>query len=170
MITIECKGLKIGVCSNGDVFHDGIKMKQYIDHYGYVLVNKSVMSRTVNFKVHRLVAMAYIENPENKRCVNHKDGDKTNNDVLNLEWVTHSENMYHAFRLGLTKSPMKGLFGKDNPSSKEVRQYRLDGTLVATYSSAREAHDKTGICRQDICKLRNGTAKGRKTAGGYIWK
>lgn len=51
--------------------------------------------------VHRLIAKAYLPNPENKRCVNHIDGNKLNNAVSNLEWVTHSENMRHAVDTGL---------------------------------------------------------------------
>lgn len=51
--------------------------------------------------VHRLIAQTFIPNPDNKPCVNHKDGNKLNNTVSNLEWVTHSENMRHAFDTGI---------------------------------------------------------------------
>jgi hypothetical protein len=53
------------------------------------------------FKLHRLIALAFIPNPDNKPCINHKDGDKLNNSIENLEWVTHSENNKHAFDNGL---------------------------------------------------------------------
>ena len=53
--------------------------------------------------VHRLVALAFIPNPENKKCVNHKDGNRINNNITNLEWVTHKENVHHSFINGNRK-------------------------------------------------------------------
>ena len=61
-------------------------------------------------KVHTLVARAFIPNPENKRVVNHKDTDKTNNNVWNLEWATDSENMLHAFQNGLCENTRKAAY------------------------------------------------------------
>ena len=65
------------------------------------------------YKIHRLVAKAFIPNPKNKAEINHKDGDKHNNDVLNLEWVTREENIQHAFANGMISRPPR--YGKDNP-------------------------------------------------------
>ena len=62
---------------------------------GYLVVRLSRYSEKVTRTVHRLVAKAFLDNLKNKRCINHKDGDKTNNIVENLEWCTHSENVYH---------------------------------------------------------------------------
>lgn len=68
---------------------------------GYLRVSLSIDGKQKNFAVHRLVAMAFIPNPKNKSQVNHIDGDKLNNCVENLEWVSSKENMRHAFRTGL---------------------------------------------------------------------
>lgn len=75
---------------------------------GYLIVNLKHNGKQKNHLVHRLVAEAFIENPENKKEVNHIDGDKLNNRVDNLEWVSRSENLKHAFKLGLNKN-LKGI-------------------------------------------------------------
>ena len=71
--------------------------------------------------VHRLVAEAFIPNPNNLPQVNHLDGNKLNNTVSNLEWCTISENIQHAYDTGLKTGPWVGCTGKDNHNSKPVR-------------------------------------------------
>ena len=71
-------------------------LKNNVNECGYLYVRLHKGAKSKNHKIHRLVAQAFIENPEHKRCVNHKDGNKQNNFVENLEWATHSENMKHA--------------------------------------------------------------------------
>jgi hypothetical protein len=81
------------------------KVLAKINYMGYdcvcFLVRGVIKQKTA--KVHRMVAQAFIENVDNKPCVNHKDGNKLNNDVDNLEWVTYSENAIHAVENGLRK-------------------------------------------------------------------
>ncbi len=89
------------------------EIKQRVTRDGYYTV--SLGATQVEQKqcvVHRLVAIAFIPNPENKPQVNHKDGDKLNNSVDNLEWCTASENMIHAHKTGLQVNPK----GSESPS------------------------------------------------------
>lgn len=89
-------------CNNGKLR----KLKQSTQ-WGYKRVRLVIKGRETSRHVHRLLALAFIPNPENKPEVNHKDGDKSNNILDNLEWVTRAENNKHARELGLNK-PLKG--------------------------------------------------------------
>ena len=71
---------------------------------GYIYIELNVGGQPYYKRVHRLVAEAFIPNPENKPYVNHIDGNKSNNNVSNLEWVTDSENAKHCIKLGLIKA------------------------------------------------------------------
>lgn len=78
-------------------------LKPAKDKKGYLRVGLCINGNSKTFKVHRLVASAFISNPLNKPQVNHKDGNKSNNSIYNLEWVTCSENQIHAIKTGLVK-------------------------------------------------------------------
>lgn len=73
----------------------------FYEHYGYHFVALSKDNGYHNKLVHRLVAEAFIPNPNNYPCVNHKDGNKSNNSVSNLEWCTIKQNLHHAVETGL---------------------------------------------------------------------
>jgi hypothetical protein len=73
--------------------------KAHIRHNGYMRITLNKKGKRKSFATHRLVILAFKENPENKRTVNHIDGNKTNNYIDNLEWATHTENALHSFRV-----------------------------------------------------------------------
>jgi len=81
--------------------------------YTQITFNLSTDKR-VTRNIHRLLAIAYIDNPENKSDVNHIDGNKLNNKLSNLEWVTRSENLKHAYALGLQPSKKGRVYGSYN--------------------------------------------------------
>lgn len=86
--------------------------------YGYLSVELRENGRRKTWFLHRILALTFIDNPENKRCVNHKNGIKTDNRIENLEWATHSENFQHAVNTGLIKKPFRPLShkkGQDHP-------------------------------------------------------
>jgi hypothetical protein len=85
----------------------GFNLSLCVGSVGYYVVNLCRDSGQKQFKIHRLVAEAFIPNPDNLPFINHKDGVKTNNLPSNLEWVTPLGNVTHALRVGLTKSGAK---------------------------------------------------------------
>ena len=145
-----------------------IKMKKAKVGSGYLFVCLYKEGRRYQKLIHRLVAESFIANPENKPQVNHKDGNKKNNNVSNLEWATNSENGLHSFRV-LKRKPAKamlGRFGKNNPLSKIVLQIK-DGKVIAEFYGASEAERETGVFCSNISACCCGKVK---SAGGYEWK
>ena len=124
---------------------------------GYAHVTLYINKKGKRVKIHRLVATAFIPNPENKPYVNHIDGVRGNNFVENLEWVTASENTQHAVDTGLFLPTRE----------KSVTQFGLDGNKIATYPSTMEAGRATNSSPEKIvlCCQRK-----RKTHNGFQWR
>ena len=128
---------------------------------GYFLVTLVHSRIRKNLRVHRLLAQHFIANPENKAQVNHIDGNKQNNTLSNLEWVTPKENAQHAVRTGLCDQRIEAC-------SVLVVQLTKDAqTVLAEFTSLHEAGSRTNTAWQNIWKVCAGR---RKTAGGYCWK
>ena len=131
----------------------GTIMENYkVNENGYIRVY--IYNKT--FALHRLVALTFIENIENKEQVNHIDGNKLNNSIDNLEFVTNKENQMHKFQIGL-----------GNNYTRKIGQYDLKGNFVKEFKSIIDASKEINISTSAIrCVLSN---KG-KTAAGFIWK
>lgn len=142
------------VYSNGDQhIHKGKTLTKTINNHGYFYISLCINSKPKKKFIHRLVAEAFIPNPENKGNVNHKDGNPLNNNVNNLEWATYKENSRHAFRTGLAHSTLEG---------KPSRTVKCIDTNE-TFYSASEAARKFGVSHQlisDVCLGKRKHAKG----------
>lgn len=140
---------KFGKCS---LSYSETIMKQTTNSTEYLYVTLSDENGgSKTHRVHRLIAKAFIENSENKPFINHRDGNKTNNAIHNLEWVTVKENTIHAYQSGLI--PIKK--GAEHAQSKLVYQYSIHGELIAIHGSCGEAHRVTGYSSAQINKCCN---------------
>lgn len=135
-------------------------LKQKISKFGYCEVSLLKNAKHKTFKVHRLVAFAFIPNPENKPEINHKDGNKLNNSASNLEWNTPLENKRHAYANGLNG-------GEHIAHRKSVNQYDTEHNFISTYRSIEEASKQTGARHSSIWACCNHRGK---TAKGYMWE
>ena len=144
------------------------KLSEEKTHEGYLRVQLCNGKTKKHKAIHRLVAIAFIPNPDNLPEINHIDGDKANNCVTNLEWCSSSDNKKHAFRVLNKKHnrPSFNKFGKDNPKSKIVQQIK-EKQIIAEFYGIGDAERKTGINNSHISSCCNNK---RKSAGGYQWR
>lgn len=140
-------------------------LRQYLTIYGYLIVSFLTNGKEVKKRVHRLVAEAFIPNPENKKTVNHKKGIKTDNRATELEWATYSEQGLHRFRVLKQPPPpgLKGYFGSKHHLSKKV----LCVTNGEIYGSAREAARELNVWQTNVSSVCRGLVK---QTGGYIFQ
>jgi hypothetical protein len=118
---------------------------------GYLICNMFVDGKKKSVLVHRLVATAFLNNPQNKPQVNHKDNDKANNNFWNLEWATQSENVKHAYDNGFMKKTFKDMNALLNESQIwEIRQHLKDKV------KQRFIADMFGVSEQIISQIKLG--------------
>ena len=131
----------------------GVIMCNYKPHHsGYIYVRVNIKK----YALHRLVALTFITNLEKKPFVNHIDGNKLNNCMENIEWVTCSENNKHAHKFGLNKG-----------HKREIIQYDLEMNKIQNFNTIKDASNKLTICYTSIKAV---LYKKQNTAGGFIWK
>jgi hypothetical protein len=151
----DCKFEKKYLVSNFGRFKNssGTIMDNYkVNDNGYNRVY--IYKKT--FLLHRLVALTFLENNNNKEQVNHKDGNKLNNSIGNLEWCTNKENQMHKFQNGL-----------GNNFTRKIRQYDITGNFIKEFNSIVLAAKELNISKSNISGVLNNY---RKTAAGFVWK
>lgn len=157
-----------------DGVHDrqGSLIKPNLKQNGYLQVGLRKHGKRKWFGVHRLVAIHFIENPDNKPQVNHIDGNKLNNTTENLEWVTGKENQNHAAKMGLRdnlpkgeKHPFYGKYGADSKSAKPVIR-RDPKTGETKLYKAKILAKEEGFDVTSISKCCHGKLKHHK---GFEW-
>ena len=127
---------------------------------GYYVVDLFSKGRRKHFYVARLVALAFIPNPENKPTVNHINEIKTDNRVENLEWATFKEQNVHGTRLQRAISKLIS-------NGRRILQMDMNDNVVACFDSLSTAAKVTGVAKPHICKCANGK---EKTAAGFKWR
>lgn len=147
---------------NGLIKRNNKLLKHQHSTNGYIHVILCKDNKVKSFRLHRLLAQAFIKNPCNKPQVNHMDGNRKNYSLNNLEWVTASENMLHAIHVTKTKAApcsMRGKFGKNHNRSKNFWLEYQDG-LIVKYESGLDLVRKTSFDHTSISWAR--TRKGIK--------
>lgn len=130
-----------------------------VNHDGYLRIQLWNKGKCEYVSIHRLVAEAFIPNPEKKPFVNHIDGDKQNNSVENLEWCTQKENIAHAWKTGLSHGAL-------NSGGIKVRQRLRSGEFVRDFPSMMQVERELGISHSGVSYA----IRHNGTAGGYKWE
>jgi len=136
---------------------------------GYLRVGLYKNHKQIHCLIHRLVAETYIDNPNKKLFVNHIDGNKQNNAVQNLEWVTASENQKHAYKIGLQKVNVKAAHLVAHEQTKrKVAMLDERGKILDVFDSIKEAAKSIGM--NDGTHI-SAVARGKRAVcGGYKWR
>ena len=161
----------------------GVILKPYISNSGYLLVGLYKQQKRDRKLLHRLVAEAFLPNPDNKPEIDHINTIKTDNTVFlnedgsinyektNLRWTTRKENINNPLtktkmRINARK-PLKGKYGKKHHRSKPIIQYNKEGNFIKEWDCANDVERVLGISNKHIGSVCLGK---RKSCGGYIWR
>lgn len=134
------------VCGGGFRLVKSRILKNSINNTGYHRVNLSNDSKIKSFLVHRLVAIHFLNNPENKRTVNHIDGVKTNNNIENLEWSTDKENINHSYKI---------------LNNKHGRRMIKDNTTNEVFRTLKDVVDSSKYSKSHLSAMLNGHYKNK---------
>ena len=134
------------ICTDGTVHNKkGHNISSWKDNVGYLQVKLSKEGKWYYKRVHRLVAEAFIPNPHNLKQVNHIDGDKTNNEVSNLEWIDNKNNTQHGYDNNLYHSKHRNI---------KIEVYdKITHQLINTYKSIRETANELNINRKTLSRI-----------------
>lgn len=135
----------------------GRTLKPYLTPNGYLMLCLYENNKRKYLLLHRIIATAFIDNHEEKPCVNHIDENKLNNDLSNLEWCTAKENNIHGTRIKRAAEKL----------SRKVIQLDLNDNVLNIFKSMRQAERETGVLVGNISSCCNGKTK---SAGGYKWR
>lgn len=160
---------------NGGYITKERMLNGYPNSTGYLRVFLKKNGREKKFFIHRLVAECFIENKDNKPEVNHIDSDFLNNNVNNLEWVNHQENMQHAWKSGRLNHivDVGKKYGKRTIKYAIEKRYRkvcmLDnnGNVIKEYNTMTEAWKENNLDSGGLTRCCQGK---QSTCGGYKWK
>ena len=135
----------------------GRVLKPFLTKNGYLMHGLYENNKRKTLLLHRIIATAFIDNPEAKPCVNHIDENKLNNDLSNLEWCTERENAIHGTRI-------KRIAEKN---FKKVIQLDLNDNVLNEFESIKQAGQETRVFATSISACCNGKVK---SAGGFKWR
>lgn len=134
---------------------------------GYLQIILSLNGEISHYYIHKIVAKAFLPNPDNKQEVDHIDTNTLNNVVSNLKWVTRKENMNNPLTRKKQSTRLKGKIGHNTPASKIIAQLDKNGKLLKVWLCAMDAVRQEGYTQEHISSCCKGTLKTHK---GYKWQ
>ncbi len=143
--------------------------KNSISTTGYYSIRLRKNKKYKNFLIHRLIALLFIPNPNKYPIINHKDSNRLNNDIDNIEWCTHKQNTKAMIDQERNIAPWKDKKGKLNHRSKPVLQFDRDMNFIKEWENAMEIQRELGFLAGNVSACCRGN-KNYSYAYGFIWK